>query len=83
MRFWHGLVRFLVFAAASFFAVVGMLLLVAPLTGQGALMEPAPAYERMILAAMFLLAAAPMYYFVFSKTLAEFNPPRKKAPRAP
>ena len=78
MRFWHTLVRVLVFACASFFAVMGVLILFLPITGRGKPIEPGQDLEKAMLGVVFLLAALPMYYYVFSKNIARLNPPRAK-----
>lgn len=96
MGIWGTVVNVLVFAFATFFVVMGLALFYQAATledppqgPQGPNQTPplpspkdARASDLVILGIVFLLAAAPMYYYLFSENARGLPPPQKK-PREP
>lgn len=83
MRTAHLVVNSLVVGVALFFTYVGLRFLLVPLMGQPAIMEGAPDGAKSALGVVFLLAAAPMFYYAFAKSARALPPARKKSPPAP
>lgn len=81
---WDRVVNGLVLGFATFFVIIGVSFLVLPLTGTSIgseeLIEGGATWDKAIVGVVFLLAASPMYYYVFSKN-AKSLPPAPKRPK--
>lgn len=78
MGAWRYVVNALVVAFALFFCVIGLAFLLMPVTGRAPGIEGGPTADKAFLGLFFLLAAAPMFYYVFSKNARGLPPPAKK-----
>lgn len=79
MGLWNTFVNVLVVGFALFFAVIGGSFVLMPLLGTGDSIEGSPTGKG-VLGFIFLLAAAPMLYYVFSKNARGLPPPHRKRP---
>lgn len=67
MGLWQWIVNALVFVTALIFAFIGARFVLMPLVGFGGTIEGGPGWDKAVVGLLFLLAAAPMFYYVFSK----------------
>lgn len=79
MGAWNNMVNVLVVLVAAFFTYIGLAFLIMPITSSAPGIEGGPSWDKGSLGAIFLLAAAPMFYYVFSKNARGLPPVRKKA----
>ena len=79
MGTWDRVVNTLVVAFALFFVWIGLSFLFLPLTGTDKPIEGGATWDKAVIGVVFLLAAAPMFYYVFSKNAKGLPPPEKKA----
>jgi hypothetical protein len=85
---WSRVVNALVVAFALFFAFIGFGLLYFGVSGQAISgtdveIEGGPGWDKIALGLIFLLAAAPMFYYVFSPTAKGLPEPPKRGPKPP
>lgn len=67
MGLWRLFVDVLVVGFALFFTLVGIRFLGMAVTGIPELVEPGVLFEKVALGLIFLLAAAPMFYYVIAR----------------
>jgi len=83
LRASHAIVNTLVVAFALFFTFMGLWFILIPITHDARHIEGGPTWDKAFLGLIFLLAAAPMYYYVFAKSAKAMPPPRPRAPKPP
>lgn len=93
MRLVHGVVNLLVVLFALFFALVGLAFLAIPVVDTDRGLEAGNTAGKVVLGIVFLLAASPMFYYVFAKNVRglqqaakahkEASPPPRAEPPPP
>ncbi len=83
MGFWNSSINVLVVLFAVFFTILGLIFLLMPFTGTGKDIEGGSTPDKAVLGVVYLLAASPMFYYVFSKNARGLPPPAKKNPGQP
>lgn len=80
MGFWDRLVNGLAVVSAAFFVYIGIAFLIMPLAGTGKAIEGGASPDKAFVGIAFLLAAAPLLYYVFAPSARGLPPPERKAP---